>query len=256
MREEARDKVGLGSEIQRRVRRVGVDGCRSGWIAVWRLRRQLDYRLFSTFPDLIEALPDANMILVDVPIGLPWAGTPIRPCDTLARRQLGRPRMSSVFPVPCREAVRALGPAEAKQTNQGILGRSLSSQTLCICPKINEADTVLVADEYVRVRVREVHPEVCFWALADYRAMTHKKSKQQGQCERLEVLEPFEPGANAFLQHVLYETARTDLQADDVLDALVALVTAEAPRGHLANLAGEPAQDQEGLRMEMVYREP
>jgi len=45
------------------------------------------------------------------------------------------------------------------------------------------------------------------------------------------------------------------IQADDVLDALVALVTAEAPTGMLGSLIGQPSRDQHGLPMEMVYRD-
>src|SRR5438045_3211337 len=75
--------------------RVGVDGCRLGWVAVFAEGTQLRYRLFHRFDELVAGFPRAIIILVDIPIGLPWSGCPTRPCDTLARRRLGAGRASS-----------------------------------------------------------------------------------------------------------------------------------------------------------------
>ena len=52
---------------------------------------------------------------------------------------------------------------------------------------------------------------------------------------------------------MLAEQRRDNVQTDDVLDALVAYVTASASAGQLRRLSGTPAQDQEGLPMEMLY---
>jgi predicted RNase H-like nuclease len=49
------------------------------------------------------------------------------------------------------------------------------------------------------------------------------------------------------------KTIRKYVQADDILDASVAFVTAEAIQGNLASLVGEPSHDTAGLPMEMVY---
>jgi predicted RNase H-like nuclease len=65
---------------------VGVDGCKAGWFAVTRDGTGLAWRLFSTVAELACAFSGAESILIDVPIGLPWAETPIRPCDRLASR--------------------------------------------------------------------------------------------------------------------------------------------------------------------------
>src|SRR3990167_4972582 len=93
--------------LGRIMRHVGVDGCKAGWIAVARGEAGLKSWIFRNFPELVAAFPDAERICVDVPIGLPSREAPIRPCDQRAREVLGRPRGSSVFPVPCREALRA-----------------------------------------------------------------------------------------------------------------------------------------------------
>lgn len=87
--------------------------------------------------------PDAERILIDVPIGLPWPSVPIRPCDRLARCLLGKPRSSSVFAVPCREALFAGSLEEARTLNRDRIGRSVGAQTWGISPKIAEVDRFL-----------------------------------------------------------------------------------------------------------------
>src|SRR5438128_651238 len=84
---------------------AGVDGCRSGWIVV---RAQASERgltllaasVVSSFREVIDATVDCATIAVDMPIGL--TDDAPRICDGLARRELGRPGSSSVFPAPVR----------------------------------------------------------------------------------------------------------------------------------------------------------
>jgi predicted RNase H-like nuclease len=46
---------------------------------------------------------------------------------------------------------------------------------------------------------------------------------------------------------------RKEVQSDDVVDALAALVTAAAPSELVERLQGRPALDLAGLPMEMLY---
>ena len=239
--------------LGRIMRHVGVDGCRAGWIAVARGEAGLQFRIFQNFPDLVSAFSDAERILVDVPIGLPSPQAPIRPCDQRARQVLGHPRRSSVFPVPCREAVRASTFDQARKINQSCLGRSLSVMTWCICDKIAEVDTFLLSGRASLDHVREVHPEVCFWALAERRPMEHSKKTAEGRAERRRHLQRHEPRVSQLLSEVSKTKLRKDVQEDDVLDAAVAFVTAEPRFGELDSLAGTPSHDEEGLRIEMLY---
>src|SRR5262249_46851631 len=114
------------------MRHVGVDGCHLGWVAVTRANGDLCYQIFSTLSEIVAAFEDAHQILIDIPIGLPWRDVPKRPCDTLARSRLGRPRSSSVFAPPCREAAHAHTPSDAYKTNMAILKRGLTKQTQAI----------------------------------------------------------------------------------------------------------------------------
>jgi predicted RNase H-like nuclease len=69
------------------------------------------------------------------------------------------------------------------------------------------------------------------------------------------VLQRYEPAVEPLLKNVLSSTLRKDVQPDDVLDAAVALVTAESRMGALASLVGIPSHDQAGLSIEMLYLE-
>jgi predicted RNase H-like nuclease len=232
---------------------VGVDGCKAGWLAVTRNGEGLAWRLFPAINDLVSAFLGAERIFIDVPIGLPWADAPIRPCDRLAREVLGKRRKSSVFPVPCREALDADGVEAAQNINRMHIGRSVGAQTWGISRKINEVDRFLLSLRGQRHGIHEIHPEVCFWALANRKPMKYSKLTVEGREERLLVLQRFEPGVSVFLEDVRSKTSRKDVQTDDVLDATVAFITAEAGQGELASLTGEPSHDPAGLPMEMLY---
>ena len=73
---------------------VGVDACKSGWIAVVlseNTRRALYLREIG---ELAQAIPDAEVVAIDIPIGLPTINRRI--ADDLARDYVGG-RRSSVF---------------------------------------------------------------------------------------------------------------------------------------------------------------
>jgi predicted RNase H-like nuclease len=235
------------------MKHVGVDGCKAGWFTVTRNGESLTWRLFSTINELATAFSNAELIVIDIPIGLPWADAPIRPCDRLARKVLGRARRSSVFPVPAREALAADGLETARKINRKIVGKSVSAQTWGISPKINEVDRFLLNARRQAQRIREVHPEVCFWALADRKPMKYRKTTVDGRNERLHILQQYEPGVTALLEDALSRTLRKHVKADDILDACVAFVTAEARRGEMTSLSDEPFHDPLGLPMEMIY---
>ena len=173
-------------------------------------------------------------------VGLPWKQCPSRPCDKAARAKLRAPRASSVFPAPSRAAARA--------------GRKLSQQAWGICKKIAEVDGLLLGDAAARRKVREVHPEICFWALNNQAAMRHPKKTSAGIAERVAVLTPFEPRTADALAAASKKYQKEDVQADDILDALVAYVTARVGLDKLKRLQGlGPTHDEKGLPMVMLH---
>jgi len=70
---------------------AGVDACRGGWIAVAVDADQFaDSISAPTFAKLLSRVPDARVVGVDIPIGLPSVG--VRAADVAARVFVGAPR--------------------------------------------------------------------------------------------------------------------------------------------------------------------
>ena len=88
--------------------------------------------------------------------------------------------------------------------------------------------------------------------------MAYSKRTAAGRCERLALLQQWEARTQEVLDSVKGRYKRTAVQVDDVLDALVALVTARAESNELRMLWGGACEsfDEEGLPMRMAYREP
>ncbi len=163
---------------------IGVDGCRAGWLSISRSGGTLKYRVDSNIGDLVRAYPNAKRICIDIPIGVPSKAVPTQPCEAFARKLLGK-RSPSVFSVPSRAAVAASDVVEARRKNLAEVGRSVSAQSFAICRKIEEVDRYLLETNAARAVLREVHPEVCFWALAGERPMSSSKKTLEGREERL-----------------------------------------------------------------------
>ena len=246
---------------------VGVDGCRSGWFSVgFDSQGCHELRVFPAFSELLDYYAEAKLVLVDIPIGL-MEGPGGRKCDQEARKLL-KGRSSSVFTAPTRQTVEqvARSPGDydyakrieqcATKTECSREGRKISKQAFAIAPKIAQVDRLLrCRDSNATPRVREVHPEVCFWALNQKKAMTHRKKVKEGREERLRVLECVEPQTKVIYKQALNEFRRKCVAKDDILDALVAAVTAQLGHGRLKTIPESPAVDSKGLAMEMVYFE-
>ena len=117
---------------------------------------------------------------MDIPIGLlDAAKRGGRDCDIEARKRLGSRRGSSVFPPPVRATLDSDDYAEANVINHASsdVGIGLSKQCYSIIPKIREVDQFINPD--LQERVKEVHPEICFWKMADGVAMNFSKKKSQ-----------------------------------------------------------------------------
>ncbi len=242
---------------------VGVDGCKGGWFAVRIAGGDWDVRVFEDVESLWSEWRAADLILIDTPIGLPDKRRPIRTCDVRARELLGRSRGSSVFPAPGRAAFgqdsysAGEDPYEADSlANQAETGKKLTKQTWNIIPKISEVDRLLRSCEEARSKVREAHPEVCFWAFNGEKAVASRKRTREGRLARLEILRRLEPRSDAILHRAMTSHPRKDLAEDDVLDALVLAITATRQPNGLATIPTAPEYDACGLPMEMVYARP
>ena len=209
---------------------------------------QISWEVMPSVHHLFELSAAPDLLAVDIPIGLPSSGS--RECDVQARRLLGRGRASSVFPAPIRRVLTASSHAEASESRFLAEGKRISIQAWAIVPKIREVDEFMRGTHPTRDRVREVHPEVCFYYMAGGRPMSAAKKRKAGREERAALLRvQFGESVDA----ALGDRRRLGCEADDILDAFAALWTARRIRGgNEVCLPHDPPLDEYGLRMEMV----
>jgi predicted RNase H-like nuclease len=155
---------------------IGVDSCHAGWFYTVTTGAECETGVAPDIAWLWNKFKKVALILIDIPIGL--ASNSHRPCDTAARKFLGKGKTSCVFPPPCREALYAKTYQEACEINQKILGKKISKQAWGISPKIKEVDEFLREHPKARKKIRESHPEVCFQALAG-KPIVNKKSQKK-----------------------------------------------------------------------------
>lgn len=192
---------------------VGVDGFKTGWVsAALRNGAFEGARLHKSFLDVLSDFPDARVIAVDIPIGLP-EGSRVRVADGAARAFMSGGG-SSVFPVPPRLILEAETYSQARELALKHWGRGVTAQSFALAEKILE-----VAASAEDERVFEVHPEVSFRAMKGSNLTAPKKS-WNGAMERRELLRK----VGIDLPDHIEQAGRAGL--DDVLDAAAAAWTA------------------------------
>ncbi len=237
---------------------AGVDGCKSGWfVVITRVMKHADsnssFELKSrfvagNFREVLSKTDNCDLICVDIPIGLKDEGNGDRMCDKEARHHLGEPRRRSVFPPPVRPCLSAMDYTEANVVSQKHSGKKLTPPTFNIMDKIRQVDDLMTPE--LQKRVREIHPEVSFWALNNQKPMQYKKTSLNGRKERMKLLDSIFSG----LERIVSETRiPRKVAPDDILDALVAAWTAaQTVIGKATILAEEPENNCKGLRMEIL----
>jgi predicted RNase H-like nuclease len=159
---------------------LGVDGWRGAWVGAL-----LDGRSVTllALPDVaaVLAVPDVDVIAIDMPIGLSDDG--VRACDVAARRLLVGAG-SSVFPAPLRAALACEDYAKACEVSRAASGKALSVQTWNLVPAIRAVDDAL--GDPPTDRVVEVHPELAFRALDP--GVRDRKGSARGTLQRLHAL--------------------------------------------------------------------
>jgi predicted RNase H-like nuclease len=231
---------------------AGADGCRRGWFRASREMGsgELHFEVFREASELLRAAPCPRVLGLDIPIGLTESGP--RACDAAARGVLRPLRASSVFPAPVRPALRAKTRVEASDITTRRDGRRVGTQAFALYPKIREVDALLGRSGEARARIREVHPEVCFWAWNGGEPMRASKKKPAGIRQRRALAEAWL--GSGVLARARAKHPRAELADDDILDAIAALWTAtRIAEGRARTLPAAPPVDATGLRMEIVY---
>jgi len=223
------------------VRVLGVDGCVGGWIVVELTDGAVsDCRFATSFAEI--ASMDGIAIGVDIPLGHAMSGP--RPADVAAKLELGA-RRNSVFHAPTPTALEQQTHAEASAAQRAATGLGLSMQAWRLGPKILDATPVWAADPE---RVREVHPEVSFQALAGGSPLRGKKTwaGHRTRCELLRaagIEVPDDPGL-----------AGVRGAPDDVCDAaVVAWSATRIARGEAESLPEPPEHDSDGRPVAIWY---
>jgi predicted RNase H-like nuclease len=230
-----------GDPAARSVRVVGVDGIPSGWAGVELVDGTLSSaRAFARLSDLLDAYPDAVVVAVDIPIGLPETGP--READVAAKFFL-KPRHSSVFLVPPRTVLEAHSYDDALQRCAQLGRPGISQQAYALRGKILEVDELARPGD----RLYEVHPEVSFQAMKGA-ALSHGKKSWNGFAERRRLLN----AAGIELPHDPLDLA--DASVDDVLDAAAAAWSARRiARGEARTLPEHEVVDERGRRIAIWY---
>ena len=215
---------------------LGVDGCPGGWVGALVDGGSVS---FHTGPFTALLALDADVVAVDIPIGLPCGGERRR-ADLEAKAALGAQR-SSVFFVPPRATLDATTHAEATLLSRAAGSVGVSIQTFHILAKVAEVDNLLrkAPDN----RVVEVHPEVSLRRLGG--VPLPPKRSLAGRTARLTLLRTWLPDLS--LPTPLPGRAKPD----DCLDAVACAWSAQRWLHGRAEVLGEQI-DGTGLPMRII----
>ena len=232
---------------------VGIDGCQGKWVAVYLTKNHFEVEKFKTIKDICERYPHASSFIIDIPIGLPESKSDIRP-DRLVKKELGK-KGSSIFEVPCRQAVYEEDKEKAREQNIDILGKSLSEQSLGISKAIKQVDEFLQNNPKWKNKLVESHPEFCFSKLNGNKPVLENKKSIEGQQKRLEIITRYYPEAEQVVAKFLADVPYRK-KIDDVVDALcLAVMGGVILEKGLKTIPEKPMMDAKGLMMQMVYSE-
>lgn len=238
------------------MKKVGIDGCKYGWIAACYDDEQV--LLFKDITQLMIHYANGYTLLIDIPIGLASKKCKPRTCEKDARKALPTGKKSSIFPVPCREALHAGSYCEANTVNKLILGSGLSIQSWGIMPKIKEVDDMLIHNPLIRPHVKESHPEIAFQFLNRGIPLRYTKKSAEGINERLTILNMHDARSENLYNKALVNFRRKQVAKDDILDAMCLALMQQVinllPDNYsLSCYASKPPYDEEGIEMAIYY---
>lgn len=233
---------------------VGIDGCKGTWLAVSLSDKGYDVRRFNTIEEVCGAYETADQMLIDMPIGLAESSTDVRPDTELRKRLKGK--SSSVFNVPCRQAVYEADYESASNLNHAVLGSKLSRQSFAITPKMREIDLFLQQNPTWKNRLCESHPEYCFALLNGGNPVAEKKREPDGAMKRLDLLCRYESQSMLVIELFKQKYPFLATKTDDLLDALVlAVIGTIGLYNGFHTVPETPMQDQKGIAMQIVGAE-
>ena len=218
---------------------LGVDGWRGAWVGALLDGRSVRLLALADVAAVL-ALPDVEVIAIDMPIGLSDDGA--RACDVEARRRLPG-AASSVFPAPLRPVLTAADYADACRVSIAASTKALSKQAWNLVPAIRALDDAL--GDPPLDRVVEVHPELAFRALD--RDVTDPKVTARGTMQRLGALRPVMDVERALA------AAPAGVPMVDALDACAAAWSARRIADGVAECVGDGRTDARDRPMRICW---
>jgi predicted RNase H-like nuclease len=220
---------------------LGVDGWRGLWVGALLEGRRV------TLLDLADvaavlAVPDVDLVAIDMPIGLSEDG--VRACDVQARALLAG-AASSVFPTPVRAVLATDDYAQARAISRARTSppRAPSAQAFQLVKAIRALDDAL--GDPPSERVVEVHPELAFRALD--RAVRDRKGTARGTVQRLHALREVMDVEDALAE------APFGVPVVDALDACAAAWSARRLADGRGECVGNGAVDRRGRPMRICW---
>lgn len=228
---------------------VGIDWMKPYWLAAEIIGNEVSIRKLTHITEINECYYDADAVLIDIPVGLPesteeyWS----RP-DRQARSLLSANRKSTIFPVPCRQAIGMETYEKASAENERVLGRKLTSQSYGFSKMIRQVDEFLDTNVGWKNRIVESHPEVAFQRLNNGKGLQYSKHTEAGIAERIAVVQSYG------VDPVPLFADFTSKQHEDVLDAVCLALTAKLGcENGFQTIPDTPVCDHRGLKMQMVF---
>jgi predicted RNase H-like nuclease len=222
---------------------LGVDGWRGAWVGAL-----LDGRSVTllALPDLaaVLAVPDVELVAIDMPIGLSDDG--VRACDVAAAKRLaGLGAAGSVFPTPVRAVLATDDYAEARRLSRGVTTppRAPSAQAFQLTKAIRALDDAL-GDPPID-RVVEVHPELSFRVLGP--GVRDRKGSARGTVQRLRALREVMDVEDALA------SAPLGVPMIDALDACAAAWSARRLADGRGECVGDGTTDARGRPMRICW---
>ena len=220
---------------------LGVDGWRGRWVGALLTGRTVELLVLDDVAAAL-AVPDVDLIAIDMPIGLSDDG--VRACDVEARRRLSPfGAASSVFPAPVRPVLAAGSYEEARRISVAASGKSLSAQAWQLVASIRQVDDAL--GDPPSGRVVEVHPELTFRGM-DAR-VRGRKATVPGQAQRLRALAEWMDVIDGLA------AAAPDIPLVDALDACAAAWSAQRLADGTGECVGDGTTDARGRPMRICW---
>ena len=224
---------------------IGIDGCKSGWFAVWQNQDEvIETAVFQSMNNLKNFFIETNQLIIGIDIPVILSEVMPRQADQLARKLLSK-KASSIFTAPTPEMLDQPNYEKASLVSKKLIGKSMSLQSWYLFPKIKDVQTIL---HDRTIKIFEVHPEVSFRALNNQNIIIESKKTVEGFKIRKFLLEKHFLNLN--FDSIRNKYQKKDVMDNDILDALVVLWSTKRI---VNNQASYLPEKPEKPNMQIVY---